>query len=364
MKAAILRKAGGPLTLEEVEIEGPQSGEVRVRMVASGICHSDYSMVHGVVPCPLPAILGHEGAGIVEEVGPGVERLAVGDHVIAVLTPSCGACGFCSEGKPFLCKEMGKTMNEFTQLDGTVRTRRGGEDIYRMCAIGSFAEQAIIPQGAAIPIDKKYPLEKVCLIGCGVTTGVGAALNTAQVRPESSVAIVGCGGVGLSILQGARIAGATTIIAVDPQQEKRDLAVSLGATHTVDPSSENPVKTVRKMTGGGVHYAFEALGLRETMEQAYGMVRPTGLAVVVGVARFGEEISLKAGTFLAEKHITGSAYGSAVPVRDVPRYLEYYERGELNLDAMITREISLDQINDAFDQMGRAEGARSVIVYR
>jgi S-(hydroxymethyl)glutathione dehydrogenase/alcohol dehydrogenase len=288
----------------------------------------------------------------------------VGDHVIAVLTPSCGRCTFCGEGKPFLCKEMVKTMNEFTQLDGTLRTRCAGEDIYRMCAVGSFAEQAIIPEGAAIAIPKKYPLEKVCLIGCGVTTGVGAALNTAQVRPGTSVAIVGCGGVGLSILQGARIAGASTIVAVDPKEEKRELAIALGATHTVDPTTESPVKTVRKITAGGVHYAFEALGLQETMEQAYGMVRPTGTAVIVGVAQFGAEVSLKAGTFLQEKCITGSAYGSAVPRRDVPRYLEYYDRGELKLDDMITREIELEQINEAFDQMGRGEGARSVIVYR
>ncbi len=363
MKAAVLRKAGEPLTIEDIELEGPKEGEVRVRMVASGICHSDYSMVHGVVPCPLPAILGHEGAGVVEEVGPGVDGLRVGDHIIAVLTPSCGACGMCGEGKPFLCRDMGKTMNEFTQLDGSVRTRAGGEDIYRMCAVGSFAEQAIIPQGAAIPIPKKYDLAKVCLIGCGVTTGMGAALNTAQVKPGSSVAIIGCGGVGLSILQGARIAGAETIIAIDPQAEKRDLAMSLGATHTIDPSSENPVRAVRSLTKGGVHYGFEALGLRETMEQAYGMVRPSGLAVVVGVAKFGEEVSLKAGTFLAEKKITGSAYGSAVPKRDVPRFLDYYERGELKLDDMITKEISLEQINDAFDEMGRGEGARSVIRY-
>lgn len=363
MKAAVMRKAGEPLTIEEVELEGPKEGEVRVRMVASGICHSDYSMLHGVVPCPLPAILGHEGAGVVEEVGPGVSDLAVGDHVIAVLTPSCGECGMCGEGKPFLCRDMGKTMNEFTQLDGTLRTRAGGEEIYRMCAVGSFAEQAVIPQGAVIPIPKEHDLTEVCLIGCGVTTGVGAALNTAQVKPGSSVAIVGCGGVGLSILQGARIAGATTIIAVDPKAEKRELAMSLGATHTVDPSQENPVKAVRSLTKGGVHYSFEALGLSETMEQAYGMARASGLCTVVGVAKYGAEVTLKAGTFLAEKKITGSAYGSAVPKRDVPRFLDYYRRGELRLDDMITKKISLDQINDAFAEMGRAEGARSVIVY-
>ena len=358
-----MREVGRPFSIEDVEIDGPKANEVRVRMVASGICHSDYSMLHGVVPCPLPAILGHEGAGVVEEIGPEVVDVKVGDHVIAVLTPACGTCVMCIENKPYLCLDTRQTMTNFTQIDGSLRAHAGRTGIYRMCAIGSFAEQAIIPAGAVIPISKKYDLRKVCLIGCGVTTGVGAALNTAAVKKGSSVAVVGCGGVGLSIIQGARIAGANLIIAIDPKEEKRELAKTLGATHALDPLAENVVKEVRRISGGGVHYSFEALGLKETMEAAYGMVRPSGQCVIVGVAKYGEEIAIKTGTLLAEKKLTGSAYGSAVPSRDIPRFLEYYSAGELILEDMVTQEISLDDINRAFEEMGRGEGARSVVVY-
>ena len=363
MRAAVLERIGEPLEIRDLEIGEPRAGEVLLRIAASGICHSDYSAAHGVFPSPLPAVLGHEAAGVVEAVGPGVETPRIGDHVIAVLTPSCGRCPMCGEAKPQLCMETAKTMRDFVQLDGTTRLRSDGRDVYQMCAIGSFAERAIVPAGAAIPIPDRFPLEKVCLIGCGVTTGLGAALNTAQVRPETSACVVGCGGVGLSILQGARIAGATTLIAVEPNAEKRDLAVSLGATHCVDPSQEDPVRTVRRISGGGVHYAFEALGLQETIEQAWSMVRPTGDVIVVGVAQRGSAARIRADYFLQEKRITGSAYGSAAPHRDVPRFLELYEKGELQLDPLISGQIDLADVNDAFDAMGRGEGVRSIIVY-
>ena len=362
MRAAVLNQVGRPLEIEEIDIEAPKAGEVALRIVASGVCHSDYSVAHGVLHSPLPVVLGHEGAGVVEAVGEGVDTLEPGDHVIAALTPSCGSCPMCVEGKPFLCFQMGHTLGRSTLLDGTTRLRRGSERVHQLCGVASFAERAVIPAGAAIRVPREAPLEKVCLIGCGVTTGVGAVLNTARVEPGSSVAVIGCGGVGLSIVQGARIAAAATIIAIDPVAEKRELACHLGATHSLDPSAEDVAKAVRGITGFGVHYAFEALGRTETIEQAWSLLRPTGSAVVVGMPAAREELKLRVGGFFQQKGIMGSAYGSAVPRRDIPRYVELYQKGELELDALITRRISLEQVNEAFDDMERGRGARSVIL--
>ncbi len=363
MKAAVLHEVGKPLVIEDIEIDPPKEGEVGVKIAASGICHSDYSVAHGVLLSPLPVVLGHEAAGVVEAVGPGVTGLEVGDHVIAALSPSCDRCVMCGENKPFLCSEMGKILSESSMLDGTTRLRRGTNRVHQMAGIASFAERAVIPAGAAIKIPKDVPLETVCLIGCGVTTGTGAALNTASIRPGDSVAVVGCGGVGLSIIQGARIAGAEIIVAVDPIAEKRDLALSVGATHGVDPFNEDAPRAVRKITGLGAHHAFEALGKLETIEAAYKMLRPSGTAVVVGMPPVRESVPVRVGGLFLEKKITGSAYGSAVPRRDIPKFVDYYQRGELKLDEMITQRIPLERVNDAFEEMGRGEGARSVIVY-
>jgi NDMA-dependent alcohol dehydrogenase len=363
MRAAVLREVGKPLSLEEVELDPPKEHEVLVRIVATGICHSDYSVVHGVLRSPLPVVLGHEAAGIVEEVGPGVREFAPGDHVIASLTPACGLCPMCREEKPFLCHQTVATMGFSTMVDGTTRLRAGGKAVHQLCAIASFAEYAVIPEGSLVKVDGDVPLETVCLVGCGVTTGVGAALNTARVAPGTSVAVIGCGGVGLSIVQGARIAGAKTIVAIDPVVEKRTLALSLGATHVLDPSENDPVKSLRDICAGGVHYAFEALGRTQTIEQAWAMTRASGLAVVVGVPKVSDELKLRVGGFLQQKAIMGSAYGSAVPRRDIPRFLDLYRKGELVLDAMITSRIRLESVNEALDAMGRGEGARSVVVF-
>ena len=258
-KAAVLYEVGEPLRIEELDLEEPKQGEVLVKMVASGICHSDYSFRYGVLDTALPSVLGHEGAGIIQQVGPGVTDLRVGDHVVCSLTPSCGVCGMCQEGKPYLCADMGRVLWKGCMLDGTTRFSKDGKPIHTLCAVGSFSEYSVIPAGSAIKVTEEAPLETVCLVGCGVTTGVGAALNTARIDPGDSVAIIGCGGVGLSVLQGCRIAGAETIIAIDPVAEKRALARSLGATHALDPlDGEDVVKRMRKMTNGGVHFAFEA----------------------------------------------------------------------------------------------------------
>ncbi len=363
-KAAVMYEVGAPLVIEELELEGPKANEVLVKYVASGICHSDYSFRAGVLGTALPSVLGHEGAGIVEEVGPGVTHVKPGDHVIASLTPACGKCLFCLEGKPFLCAEMSSVIWQGSLLDGSKRFKNSkGEKVGQLVCVGTFSERSVIPAGMAVKVDPKAPLETICLIGCGVTTGVGAALNTVKIEKGDSCAVIGCGGVGLSIIQGARIAGATTIIAIDPVPEKRQLAMELGATHTIDPTGTNVVKEVRAISRGGVHFAFEALGLKSTIEQAWAMPRATGTAVIVGVPSMDTVLDLPVLGFFGEKHFKGSAYGTSVPSRDVPRFVDYYMKGDLKLDEMITRRIKLEDINDAFDAMGRGEGARSVIMY-
>lgn len=365
IKAAVLRELGQPFAIEELELAPPKENEVLVRTVASGICHSDYSVVHGVLRSPLPVVLGHEGAGVVEEVGPGVTHVKPGDKVIASLTPSCGKCSMCRESKPFMCSQMSKLLNDCTQLDGTTRHKTlDGEDVYALCGVGSFGSHMVMPAGSAIKVPHDTPLETTCLIGCGVTTGTGAALNTANVQQGEHTAVIGCGGVGLSIIQGCRIGGASVIIAIDPMEEKRELATQLGATHTINPFEEDPIAKVKEITGGvGVHYAFEALGRVETMQQTWGMLRPTGTAVIVGVASLDQSVKIPAGGLLAEYEIQGSCYGSSTPKKDIPRFVELYQSGDLKLDDMITQRIELEEINRAFDEMGRGEGARSVIMY-
>jgi S-(hydroxymethyl)glutathione dehydrogenase / alcohol dehydrogenase len=288
--AAVLEATGGSLRLTELDIAGPKANEVAIRIVACDLCHSDYSCIHGIVRTPLPVVLGHEAGGIVEEVGPGVSALEVGDHVIVALTPACGRCEFCVEEKPFLCTQMFATLGNCTMPDGTTRLSRDGGAVHQLCAIGGFAERAVVPAGCTVRVDSDLALETICLIGCGVTTGVGAALNTAGIRPGTTVAVLGCGGVGLSVVQGARIAGAKTIVAVDPVAAKRELAMALGATHAVDPGVEDSTRAVRKIVPGGVHYAFEVIGRAETMAQAFAMARPSGMAIVVGVTSPGDSI--------------------------------------------------------------------------
>ncbi|MGQ0622487.1 MAG: Zn-dependent alcohol dehydrogenase [Panacagrimonas sp.] len=361
MRAAVLDVIGGALSVQDIDIGPPLQGEALIRVVACGVCHSDWSCMRGVLRAPVPLVPGHEVGGIVEAVGPGVDGLAPGDHVIAVLTPSCGLCEFCREEKPFLCAASAPMIVNATMLDGSTRLQRGSEAVYAMCGIGGFAEKAIVPAGALVKIDASAPLDTVCVIGCGVMTGVGAALNTAQVKPGSTVAVLGCGGVGLAIIQGARIAGARLIIAVDPVASRRELAMSLGATHTADPTAGDIVKTVRRMVPGGVHYAFEAIGRVDTISQAFGMIRPSGIAVVVGVPGASEEITLRASGMIQHKTLMGSMYGSSVPRRDVPKLVDLYKRGELKLDEMVTHRIPLARVNEAFELMAQGGGARAVI---
>ena len=363
MKAAVLREAGAPLSIENLDIAPPGPDEVRVKLVASGICHSDYSVANGKLRSPMPVVLGHEGAGVVDEVGSGVTSLAPGDHVIAALTPSCGKCVMCAEGRPYLCAEMMKASAGSTLLDGTTRLSSGDEEVFQLMALGTFAEYMVIPAGSAIKVSHNAPLDTVCLVGCGVTTGVGAAVNTAQVETGSSVAVIGCGGVGLSIIQGARLQGAEIIIAVDPIEEKRTLAMSMGATHAVDPLNEDLADAVRSLTGKGVHYAFEALGRQDTIGQCWQIIRPSGQAVIVGMTSMKDNLEVPVAGFFAEREFRGSVYGSATPHTDIPKFVDLYQSGELMLDEMITKRIRLEDVNTAFEEMGRGEGARSVIMY-
>lgn len=359
MRAAVLYGYDEPLVIEEVELDPPRQGEILVRMAASGICHSDLHALQGIHPPPLPIILGHEGAGIVEEVGPGVTHVQPGDHVILTWLPYCGRCRFCAQGAPNRCENV--AWYDATMEDGTCRFHIGERRIHHYNT-SSFAERSVVPAQTAIPVDPSLPLTELALMGCAVMTGVGAALNTAGIRPGQTAAVVGCGGVGLNVVQGCRIAGASRIIAVDVVPEKLELARELGATDAVDASASNATEAVRYLTGG-VDFAFEAIGRPETIELALSLTGRGGHAILVGMAPPQARIPLDALTLtLEERAVRGCWYGSCVPLRDFPLLVGLYRSGELRLETMI-RPCRLEDVNDAFDRMRAGHGARSLIVY-
>ncbi|MCH2171810.1 Zn-dependent alcohol dehydrogenase [Myxococcota bacterium] len=360
MKAAVMRAPNEPLTIEEISIDKPQPGEVLVKTAASGVCHSDLHVLDGSLPIPPPVVLGHEPAGIVEQVGEGVTYVKPGDPVIACLSIFCGTCEYCTTGRPNICGGL-----ELDRKPGeTPRLHVDGNPLYQMAQLGSYAEQMLVPENALVKIREDMPLDRAALIGCGVTTGVGAALNTAQVEPGSTCAVIGCGGVGLSIIQGCRIAGANRIIAVDTQEWKLDLAKRVGATDGVGPGSDDPVAEVLELTGGGVHYAFEAIGLKNTVSQAFGMTRKGGNVVMVGVMAVGESAEFPGFEIvIQEKRVLGSLMGSNSFRVHMPRYVDFYLNGQLLLDEMISARRPLDEINSCFDEMRKGEAARSVVVF-
>lgn len=360
MRAAILREIGKPLVYEELVLESPRAGEARLRIAASGVCRSDLSVASGVLRSPLPVVLGHEAAGVVTEVGPGVTEVTPGDRVVVSLSPACGECGFCREGHPALCARMAPGMIGSTMQDGTTRLRSRGEAVYQLCGVASFAEEAIVCARACIRVPDGVPLERACLVGCGVLTGAGAALNTPEVRSGASVAVIGCGGVGLAAVQGARIAGADPIFAIDPDPGKRKLATEVGATHALDPG-DDPVSAVRKIARLGVHVAIEAAGRTETIELAWALLRPTGLALVVGMPAARERASIRVGGFFLAKRLGGCVYGNAVPHRDIPRLLDLTRRGELRLDPLVSHELPISRAQEALDDLREGRGARHVI---
>jgi Zn-dependent alcohol dehydrogenase len=361
VRAAVLREVGKPLEIRDLELEGPRAGEARLRITASGICRSDLSNADGTLRTPLPVVLGHEAAGVVVETGEGVDDVAPGDRVVVALSPECGECLFCREGRPNLCLQMVPGMIGSTLPDGSTRLRMDDAAVYQICGVGSFAQEAVVWARSCIPVPPEIPLERACLLGCGVITGAGAALNTPEVTAGASVAVIGCGGVGLSAVQGARIAGAAPIIAVDVDPAKTELACELGATHAVDGSGD--VRTaVRKITGLGVHVAMEAIGTVETVQTAWEILRPAGLALVIGMPRASERIPIRAGGFFQEKRIAGCVYGNSHPHRDIERLLELAGTGELRLDPLVSDEVPLDRTQDALDALARGEGVRRVIV--
>lgn len=361
-RAAVLYEHNAPLVIEEVDSEPPKTGEVMVRMVASGVCRSDLHAIQGVHPTPLPAILGHEGAGVVEEVGTGVKSVEQGDHVLLSWLPYCGRCRWCTRGRPSLCEnvewsEMG------TLADGTVRFRRGDLRIHHYIATSSFSERAVVPAQCAIPVDADLPLREVALMGCAVMTGVGAVLNTARVRPGDNVAVVGCGGVGLNCVQGASIAGASKIIAIDTEGEKLKLAQDLGATDLVNASEPSVVENVLDLSGGGVDHSFEAIGYADTIELAVELLGRGGQAILVGMAPPEARVPFDALTMtLQERTIKGCWYGSLRPPADFPLLVELYQTGKLRLDSLI-KTCKLDEINEAFQDMKSGKVARSVIMH-
>lgn len=360
MRAAVLHEFNAPLVVEELELDPPKAGEVLIRMAASGVCHSDLHVVQGIHPTALPAVLGHEGAGVVEAVGPSVADLAPGDHVMLSWLPYCGRCRHCVRERPNRCENV--AWYDSTMEDGTCRFHLDGRPIHHYNT-SSFAERSVVPARTAIRVDPALPLTELALMGCAVMTGVGAVLNTAHVRPGDSVAVVGCGGVGLNVVQGARIAGATAIVAVDTVPAKLELARELGATQTVDAGAGDPVEAVLELVAGGVDHAFEALGRPETIETTLRLTGRGGQAVLIGMAPPEARVPLDALTLtIEERCVRGCWYGSCVPLRDFPLLVDLYREGRLRLDSLIST-CTLDDVNDAFRRMEAGESARSVIVY-
>jgi Zn-dependent alcohol dehydrogenase len=367
VRAAVLTGLDQPLVIREgVEVEAPRAGEIRIRVAACGVCRSDLSMQDGTLPVPLPAVLGHEASAVVDEVGEGVSGLVPGDHVVVSWVPQCGACFFCGRGQPELCQAADAVLLAGGLLDGTPRLRLDGAPLFQMCGTGTFSEVTVIPACAAVKIPDDVPLDIAALLGCAVLTGVGAALNTATIRPGDAVVVVGCGGVGLNVVQGARIAGAGTIVAVDVHPAKLAAAEALGATATIDASKVEPVNAVRDLTDQrGADVAFEALGQGRTIDQVVEMTRRGGQAILVGIPRMDVMLTLPAmlGIVLAGRTIKGCWYGSSDIGRDVPRLVELYRDGQLHLDELISRRIDLSEVNDALGTLVSGDGTRSVIVY-
>jgi Zn-dependent alcohol dehydrogenase len=361
-QAALCRENHKPVVIEQISVDAPGRGEATVKLGACGVCHSDLSAINGTIALPLPLVLGHEGAGVVEEVGEGVSGLAKGDHVIFSFIYMCGKCRFCVAGRPVLCLEQGKALT--TPLAGTPRVHdAAGKPLNIFSGCGSMAEYATVSAENLIKVDPRIPLDVAALVGCGVTTGVGAVFNTAKVAPGSSVAVFGCGGVGLSVIQGAVIAGAERIIAIDKLPAKLEMAKSFGATATI-LYNEDPTKELKKMTSGGPDYAFECVGSGELAGAAYRAIRRGGLAVVVGVAKPSESTSVRTMTLpFEEKTLTGSYFGSCVPRVDFPRMLSLYLAGRLKLAELITRRYSIAEAPQAFADLEAGRNARGVIVF-
>ena len=360
MKAAVLR-GPDPLSIEQVDLDSPEAGEVLVKIHSCGVCHSDLGVIENTAESlETPSVLGHEAAGVVEEVGPGVVNVQPGDHVIIAFAPSCGRCYYCVRDMENLCER--RDYPDRGPRGPRPRRHVDGVPVTQGVGVAGFAEYTIMPEYGVVKIRKDAPLDTVCLLGCGVTTGIGAAINTAKVEPGSNVAVIGLGGVGLGIIQGARLAGASRIIAIDLLDGKLEQAPQFGATDVINARNVDPVQAVRDMTDDRLDYAFEAIGLPLTVEQAFGMIRRGGTAVAVGVNR--GTVSIPGNDFLREKKLIGSFYGSVSIHADIPRLVDLYMSGKILLDEMVSRRRPLEEINEAFDDMKAGNVIRSVIDFQ
>ncbi|HZM33966.1 MAG TPA: S-(hydroxymethyl)glutathione dehydrogenase/class III alcohol dehydrogenase [Burkholderiales bacterium] len=367
VRAAVAHKAGAPLTIEKVRLDGPKAGEVLVEVKATGVCHTDEFTLSGADPEGLfPAILGHEGAGVVVEVGPGVGSVKKGDHVIPLYTPECRQCKSCLSRKTNLCTAIRATQGKGVMPDGTSRFSSGNQKIHHYMGCSTFASFTVLPEIAVAKIRDDAPFDKVCYIGCGVTTGIGAVINTAKVEPGANVVVFGLGGIGLNVVQGARMVGANMIVGVDLNPKREALARKFGLTHFVNPKDVKTdlVPFLVDLTGGGADFSFECIGNVEVMRQALECChRGWGVSVIIGVAGAGQEIRTRPFQLVTGRVWKGTAFGGARGRSDVPRIVDWYMEGKINIDDLITHTMPLERINDAFDLMRRGESIRSVVVF-
>jgi Zn-dependent alcohol dehydrogenase len=364
-QAAVLHAGQRQFSIETLELAPPRSGEVLVKVGAAGVCHSDYHLLSGATQHPMPVVAGHEGAGIVVEVGENVDRVKVGDQVALNWAPNCGDCFYCHRDRPSLCQTYLEPIWAGTMLDGSTRWSLNGEPVYHFSAVGCFSEYLVCPDICCVPLPREIPAEIAALIGCAVTTGVGAVMNTAGVEAGSSVVVYGAGGVGLSVVLGAKLAGASSIIVVDNQEAKGDMALEFGASDFLLSHPEN-IQSIQALTAGrGADYVFEAVGLPALQEEALGAARPGGTLVLAGLSPMGSGTNLPGALITRqEKTVVGSYYGTANTARDFPKYADLYQRGLLDLDRLISKRFELDEINAAYDEMLSGETARGLIVFK
>ena len=362
MRAALFTEVGAPLeVVHDVELEAPRAGEVRVRVVACGVCHSDVSLVRGTFPSLGPTIVGHEAAGVVVEVGAGVRTLSVGDHVVLSPNPSCGHCAYCARGLFSVCPD---SMSIATSMlpDGSTRLSRNGQTVFRGLGLAAWADEVVVAEQGAVRIDPDVPLDVACVIGCAVQTGVGAAINTVSIQPGDSVLVLGAGGIGVSIVQGAAISGATRIIVSDPSESRREQALRFGATHVIDPTGTDVVAATTELTGIGADVAFDAVGAAALISTAMDATRNGGTTVMVGAAPVDDALSLTpALAMFTEKRLVGSLLGSCWAPRDIPRLVELWRAGRLDLDAMVTARRPLEEVNEAIEDLEAGRGLRTVL---
>jgi S-(hydroxymethyl)glutathione dehydrogenase/alcohol dehydrogenase len=364
MKAAVSYEIKAPMRVEEVTLDAPQDHEVLVKMVAAGTCHSDLHFLNGDIPVAMPVVMGHEGAGIVEKVGPGVTTLKPGDHVVLMVAFSCGQCSYCTEGRPTLCVENLPIQIMGSLPGGGIRLHKGSQDLHHLFGLACFAEYAVVHERSVVRIREDAPLDVACLLGCGTSTGIGAVLNTAGVKAGQSVAVYGCGGVGLSAVMAAKLAGAGLIIAVDTLEPKLEMAKALGADYVVNASRENPQQKAMELTAGrGLDHAVPWVGNADVIMQAFGSIRSGGKCVVVGLPPIGINLSIAPYELLQAKVLTGTTQGDITASVDIPRYVDLFMNGKLPLDKLITKSCRLDEINEAYAALQRGETIRTIIQF-